>query len=188
MKGEKLEKNDTVELLMSIVKSVTGVDPSVKTSDQEVVMARKLFYKALRDTKNWSYYKMGRVFVQDHATVRHAVKDVENMFGYRSDLIEAYNKIHSMLSKALISDDYVVVSDMNGHIYQKLIELNDVVNQQNLYIAELKGEIVKMQEKVSKVSDRNKEYEPVVDLLFDRLPKAKISKAVPKIKAVLNGL
>lgn len=188
MKGEKLEKNDTVDILISIVKSVSGVDPSFKTADQEVVMARKLFYKAMRDTKKWSYYKLGRVFEQDHATVRHAVRDIEAMLTYKSDVVKAYNKVSSMFTKALVGSEFVVVSDINSHIYQKLIDLNDAVNQQNLYIAELKGEIIEMQEKVSRVSDRNRAYDPVVDLLFDRLPKGKISVAVPKIKAVLNGL
>jgi hypothetical protein len=193
MKSKKLISDESAGLLISIVKSVTGADPSETSRNGEVVMARKLFFKVFRDVEKWSYYKIGCLFGNDHATVRHHIKDIEHLLTYDKKAVEEYNKTYSAFAKALKMDgendeEIAMRLSSNGHIYDKFIEINDLIRKQNMYIAEIKCEMVDMRKELRVVSDNNKEYDPIISVMMDMLPKSKIGKAIPKIKELLNGL
>jgi hypothetical protein len=193
MKSRKIIRGPKADILIAIVKSVTGVDPTEQTRGGEVVDARKLFYKVMKDVEKMSFFKMGAVFGQDHATSRHAVRDLEALLTYDKDMIDKYSKILSAFTTSLRAKDRIdgnlpETMSQNGHIYEKLMDINDQLTQQNLYIAQLKVEVQDMNKEVSSIRNENSGLDSIFNMIVERVPKGKSAEAKRQIQKVLNGL
>lgn len=180
MKRENRIKNEAAKRLANIVRSVMDADPAADTKIEEVVLARQMFYKVFRDThKKWSFAKIGALIGRgyDHATVRHGMKIIEDLMSVDSRINSAYVQILTMFNNG--DDEYEYVT--REMVYKKIIETNDLIKQQNAYIADLKGQIEDLKGGSDAFSD-------LYEVIRMHTPKAKIEDAKKKVRAVLNGL
>ena len=187
MKSSNTKKNEAAERLKNVIKVVMCVDPNENTRDREVVTARQMFFKVIKDNNPvWSFSYIGSLIGvgYDHATVRYGKSAIEDLLVQDDDIRVAYEKILGLYESGDRVTEYVHRED----VFNKLKELDQTIHNQNYYLAELKRDFGIVKEKVNMVSDNNSEYVPVVEMILQRLPKNKIEKAIPKIRAVINGL
>jgi len=80
---------EEIDGLKKIVNDVFLVDLQVKDRRRDVVDARKVYSKILRDN-GCSYELIGNTIGKDHATIIHYVKNIEYLLTYDRILIEKY--------------------------------------------------------------------------------------------------
>jgi hypothetical protein len=190
MKSRERITDEAADALIAIIRSVTGYDPTLENRDDETIYARQLFYKVFREVKGWSYYRMGAIFGKDHATVRNAVIKLDDLMSYDNSVVSMYNRVMNMFIRSvdIANQESADKAKVNAYIYEKLIEMSELINKQNDYIADLKEEMCLMREEMTLIDKRNLEYRPLIEMVMDRLPKTKIDSALPKIKKILNGI
>jgi hypothetical protein len=69
-----------IEYLKRLVEEKTGVNMGVKTRKREVIFARRMYYKLMREFyKKMSLYSIGQTLPlkQNHATVLHQINEFE---------------------------------------------------------------------------------------------------------------
>lgn len=148
-----------------------------------------MFYKIFRESEGWSYFRLGSIFGQDHATVRNAIIKLDNLMSYDKAAKGIYEEVRNAYTqsrgevKKMESSAGVSVT-----IYEKLLQTNELIIKQNQYISEMKEEIRDLKDELALVKGRNIAYKPLVDLMLDRLPQNKISEAKDKMRRVFNGL
>lgn len=187
MRAKKKNKNAAADRLKNVLKVVMRVDPSEETRDREVVTARQIFFKIIKDSNpNWSFSYIGSLIGAgyDHATVRYGKENIENILTHDDNVRVAYEKVLSLYDKGDRVTEYIHRED----VFKKLKDLDQTIQNQNYYLAELKRDFANVKERVNMVAENNSEYVPVVEMILKRLPKNKIEKAIPKIRAVINGL
>jgi len=187
MKSKNKNKNAAADRLINVLRVVMRVDPGEHTREREVVTARQMFFKIIKDSNpNWSFSYIGSLIGSgyDHATVRYGKENIENILTHDDDVRVAYEKVLSLYDNGDSAAEYIDRED----VFKKLKDLDQTIQNQNYYLAELKKDFAKVKEKVDMVAENNSEYVPVVEMILKRLPKNKIEKAIPKIRAVINGL
>lgn len=177
--------------LLSIVKSVTGVDPEDRSKRDDLVSVRMIVYKILRDKDQWTYAKMGSLFGKDHATVRHSYLNFDNYVVQDKWLREAYKKILSIYLDKSVETDQVFSSDLSKLIVKRDSEISILKNEietLKIKLLDHKAESVELRADIQKEKEANLYYAPLFKIIRNKLPVDKIGDAAVKINAVLNGL
>jgi len=77
------------EELKRIVNDVFLVDIEIESRKRDVVDARKVYSKILRDS-GYSYELIGKTINKNHATIMHYVKNIEHLISYDQILKNKY--------------------------------------------------------------------------------------------------
>ena len=77
------------EELKKIVNDVFLVDIDIENRKRDVVDARKVYSKILRDS-GYSYESIGKTINKNHATIMHYVKNIEHLMSYDQILRNKY--------------------------------------------------------------------------------------------------
>ena len=77
------------EELKKIVNDVFLVDIDIENRKRDVVDARKVYSKILRDS-GYSYELIGKTINKNHATIMHYVKNIEHLMSYDQILRNKY--------------------------------------------------------------------------------------------------
>lgn len=127
----KLNEEEVSEL-KRIVKDVFLVDLEVNNRKREVVDARKVYSKILRDN-GYSYELIGKTINKDHATVIHYVKNIEHIIYYDKLLMEKYIACKNIFVKKreFISEQLKKDVDLYVTIIRLTNELQDAVLSKN---------------------------------------------------------
>lgn len=78
---EKMSSNE-LERIFAFVCRKQKIDPAIakrKSRKREIVVARNLYFKRAKERTGKSLNKIGSVVGQDHATVLHGIKNVNNI-------------------------------------------------------------------------------------------------------------
>ena len=97
MKSLNIIQNDELDIIYSVVKSVTKIDLAAKTKKDEWVHARSIFYK-IAWVNEYSSMTMGSYVVRDHATVLHSLRKFDRVILKNEELNRLYHKCLQILS------------------------------------------------------------------------------------------
>lgn len=88
-------KKTDIQILSSIIKDNLNIDVNERTRKREVVDARRIFYKILRDM-GMQYTDIGRIHSKDHSTIIHAVTSFNDIYAVDVDFRRSYKMIHDL--------------------------------------------------------------------------------------------
>lgn len=187
MKIKKRNRTEFSDRLIEIINSVRQVDLEEDTRDRDVVESRFLFFKIVKDRNpKMSYTYIGTLIggCYDHASVMHGKNRAEELIKIDSKIRIDYEKILLKLENPTTQNVDIRLVDL----HKEMLDFKNIIQRQSLYIAELNKEFQEIKEVTTLLTKPNKEYKPVVKLILERLPKNKINKALPSLRALLNGL
>lgn len=81
----KVESKIDESSILLAIEELTGINERLlksKTRKREIVEARYIFFKIIRDNTRKSLAVIGEKFRKDHATVLHGLKTHENLMSY----------------------------------------------------------------------------------------------------------
>lgn len=123
------------------------------------VRARFLFYQtAYRMFPSESLTSLGAFLGQDHATVLHGIREVENIISSDkrfAELVDGYNKVLKKTDKAktYVVEDYDSIKEsrklsLNISAKQKIKEQKKVIKEQNKIIVRKTSEIAQLKHRI----------------------------------------
>lgn len=117
---EEIQNKQTKDVAKTIVDNYFGINIGRKTNQRKYVMARSIFYKILRYNTKMSYQDIANTFNKNHATVLHAIKQLDGYMEFDSSL-----KI-----------DYITINDLFLNTVDKLLteKFNDIESIDPQYI------------------------------------------------------
>jgi hypothetical protein len=133
-------RQEEIDELKRIVNDIFLVDLEVISRKRDVVDARKVYSKILRDN-GYSYDLIGKTLGKDHATIIHYIKNIEYILSYDKIIIDKYvacknvfittrKSIKEQIEKDV--DIYVTVvrltSELQDAVSSKKKVLNDFVD------------------------------------------------------------
>lgn len=130
-------RQEEINELKKIVNDVFLVDLQLKDRKRDVVDARKVYSKILRDN-GYSYELIGETIGKDHATIIHYVKNIEYLLTYDRILIDKYVACKNVFIKKKKSISEQVKKDVD--IYVTVVrltnELQEVIESKNKILNE----------------------------------------------------
>lgn len=133
-------RQEEIDELKRIVNDIFLVDLEVKNRKRNVVDARKVYSKILRDN-GYSYDLIGETLGKDHATIIHYIRNIEYILSYDKILRDKYIACKNVFIKTRKSikeqiekdvDIYVTVvrlaSELQDAVSSKKKVLNDFVD------------------------------------------------------------
>lgn len=117
---EAIQNKQTKQVAKTIVNNYFGLDISRNTRQRRYVVARSIFYKILRYNTKMSFQDIADTFNKNHATVLHAIKQLDGYMEFDSSL-----KI-----------DYITINDLFLNTVDKLLteKFNDIESIDPQYI------------------------------------------------------
>jgi CO dehydrogenase/acetyl-CoA synthase beta subunit len=133
---------EEVKALTEIVNDVFLVDIIAKSSKRDVVDARQIYSKILRE-KGYGYESIGRSIKKNHATVVHYIKNIDSLLTYDKQLRDKYMTCKVLFYKdreAITNelrkdvDIYMTVIRLRGELQQAVSNKSKVLNEFVSYI------------------------------------------------------
>ncbi len=124
-------------VIRNLVEKHFNIDISNKSRKFEYVFARACYYKICRDFGGYTYIKIAKTLNKNHATVLHALKELEFMAKHDKYYLKKYN---SLMAKFNLN----VFKTLNYNDRYKGMTLQQLVQDYNLLLLEnenLKSEI-----------------------------------------------
>jgi len=124
-------------VIRNLVEKHFNIDISNKSRKFEYVFARACYYKICRDFGGYTYIKIAKTLNKNHATVLHALKELEFMAKHDKYFLKKYN---SLMAKFNLN----VFKTLNYNDRYKGMTLQQLVQDYNLLLLEnenLKSEI-----------------------------------------------
>jgi len=125
-----------IEYLKRLVEEKTGVNMGVKTRKREVVFARRMYYKLIREFyKQMSLHSIGNTLPlkQNHATVLHQINEFEIDYAQDKLFRNKYNSIRNEFC-GLAGEPEIDLEEENLRLK---IEVSDLKAE----VEKLKGEL-----------------------------------------------
>mgnify|MGYP003631488035 FL=1 len=170
-----------VAALKNIVNSVLNLDVDQKGREKELVYARSICYKIMRDEMFYTLSFIGKKFGKHHASVIHSLKEFEWIAKFDKDFERSYVEILSLWKKE--SHDYVELDP-----FELKNKLNDLENSNKMLTLSL----IDVQEKLETIQGKerkyDKKYKSIVALIEERVPEKKLNELELKLNQVINGL
>lgn len=177
---EKVETPDS-NRVVSIVSSLSGLDITKRTRQRDYIFARMVVYKILYDREFWTFVNIGSLFNLDHATVRHAYLEFD-------DIVWQFEKLENLYKKSL--DIYLQTKDASEEIEK--MNLQEQVNEE---LKKTYSENIILQERFTALQREHYEfkkqfnnYKEIIDIVTERTPRGKEAIAAKKINTLLNSL
>lgn len=142
--------NNEIEILKEIVNIAFNVDLLVKNRKRDVVDARRIFSKILRE-RNYGYEQIANALEKDHATVIHYMKNIDSILIYDKVLTEKYNFCRSEFLKYAGPKEITqrnrkanlieIIEQLNLDLIAALIEKKQILSKFVDYIEKYESEI-----------------------------------------------
>lgn len=125
------------EELKRIVNDAFLVDIEIESRKRDVVDARKVYSKILRDS-GYSYESIGKTINKNHATIMHYVKTIEHLMSYDQILRNKYIACKNVFIKNKKSildqikkdvDIYVTVVRLTNELQEAIESKNKILNE-----------------------------------------------------------
>jgi len=166
-----------VKAIKNIVNTYYNIDVNSSSKKDHLVKARAICYKILKEECGMTYSFIGFSFGKNHATVIHALKEIEWMFKSDKQMQRDYHNIEALWLEE--STDYVEL---------KPTELKKQLNFLQEQNKMLNLSLIDVQERCEEISKRTKKYKSVVDLIEQRVPEQRLKEVEKKINHLINGL
>tara|TARA_R100001244_G_scaffold13909_1_gene15570 strand:+ start:1489 stop:1893 length:405 start_codon:yes stop_codon:yes gene_type:complete len=94
-----------------VVNYIFCVDILTKSRKRDVVNARMIYSKILRD-KHLSYNVIGKSILKNHASIIHYIKSIDWLLAYDKPLLNKYNNCVELLNDTNISYSHLSKSEL----------------------------------------------------------------------------
>lgn len=104
LKSKKLQPENTVEgIVCNSIREVTGLNPKQNTSTRkrEIVQNRQLFLTLMMRHTGMTLAAVGSIVKQDHSTVLHAIKTIDNIRDTDKEFRNTYEIIDAKIKLKL---------------------------------------------------------------------------------------
>jgi hypothetical protein len=161
--------------LKQIIKEITGADINKVSRKREIIEARAIYYKILKQIdKKKSLQSIGASVGKDHATVLHSLKNY--------DMFEKFNPSLKLFRKEILQR-------LNYTPEEQLINLSkdDLIQSLQIEIMKLTDENINLQEKIINLQTSRNNYKIVNNietLLLDTEGKEQQEIILERLQAV----
>jgi len=167
-----------VKAVKNLVRTETGADVDSRSKTDELVKARAMCYKILRDECYMTYSYIANSFNKNHATIIHALREFEWMLksdkGMERIFISVINKWRQQ------KGDY---EELNPYDLKK--QLNNLAEQNKL----LNLSLINVQEKCDALQNHASKYDNIIESIEEhKLTDERFESLQKKLKHLLNGL
>ena len=145
------------DLYRAIVEKHTNLKLSTPTRQFNYVFARSCYYYLCRKFGEMSFAKISATLNKNHATVMHGLKELPYIVKHDSVCNSIFQKIVSEVKK-----DYFVPKTKKT--------LDQLVTNHNYYLLEngnLKNDIKRLESKIKKLTNKNKEMKRIIYVMAD---------------------
>ena len=166
-----------VDAIKNIVNTYYNLDVNSSIKTDRLVKARAICYKVLKEDCYMTYSYIGFSFRKNHATIIHALKEIEWMFKSDKQMERDYHNIRALWLEE--ATDYVELKPT------ELKKQLNILQEQNKM---LNLSLLDVQEKCEELLKNSKRYENLVSIIDKRVPEHRIQEVEHKLKQVINGL
>ena len=144
--------------IKEIVDEMVGFDISTKRRQRHLVYARFLYCKiAKQENPLLTVAVIGKSIKRDHATVLHALKNVDYVLEQDKDILKLYHRIIEVINRYKI-DNRIETTTLK----EEVEKVNNISEAYEAKIDYLKAEAKK---RIDALEIRNKKLQPILELL-----------------------
>lgn len=138
--------------LKKVIKEITGVDINEVSRKREIIEARAVYYKILKQIdKKKSLKSIGASVGKNHATVLHSLKNY--------DMFEQFNPTLKLFRKQILKRlNYATPEQISD------LSKDDIINNLRLDVMHLTDEIENLQETINKLQSTRNNYNIVSNI------------------------
>ena len=159
--------------LAAIIKSVFNEDVNDKTRRREIVDARIIFSKILRE-RGYTLYSIGKYLRKDHSSIVHYMRDVHHLL----------TQVDGLMAKYTVCRDSFLID-------KEEIIINKIAKEKEMSIISLNNQIEKLileREEVTKATEKYKRIKNILELVDKRTPKGKEKFVLKNINLMFNDI
>ena len=162
-----------MQQLADIVKSVFNEDVKDKIQRREIVDARMVFSKILRE-RGYTYASIGRFLKKDHSTVINYMRNVYSLL----------TQVNGLMAKYIICRDLFLID-------KEVLYINKEEKDNKLSIISLNNQIEKLileRESVTRMETKYKRIEDILSIIDKKTPNGKEKFILKKVNLMFNDI
>jgi len=159
--------------LAEIIKSVFNEDVKDKIQRREIVDARMVFSKILRE-RGYTYASIGRFLKKDHSTVINYMRNVYHLL----------TQVNGLMAKYIICRDLFLID-------KEVLYINKEEKDNKLSIISLNNQIEKLileRENVTRMETKYKRIEDILSIIDKKTPNGKEKFILKKVNLMFNDI
>lgn len=174
-KQKYTNQSDKIEMesLQAIVEKVFDVKIMKQTRMRELVDARMVYSKILRD-RGYTFKTIGLSLSKDHSTIVHYLSVVDVIFKQDDRLLVKYIQCRD---EFLEGRDPIIRRVSDKELTSRILELNNKVE-----------ELLLERDKILNVSKKNRRLESIIDLIDQRTPMGDEKIIEKRINQMFNDI
>tara|TARA_R100000734_G_scaffold12595_1_gene9359 strand:- start:16335 stop:16871 length:537 start_codon:yes stop_codon:yes gene_type:complete len=150
----------TKEIARTIVNNYFGIDISRNTRQRKYIIARSMFYKILRYNTKMSFQEIANIFNKNHATVLHAIKQLDGYMEFDSSLKVDYITLNHLFLNTvdkLLTERFVDVESIDPQYMEILSSFNELTRRYDK-LKQIHNDLVIDSEKVNQKYKKLKQF------------------------------
>jgi hypothetical protein len=162
-----------MQQLSEIIKSVFNEDVKDKIQRREIVDARMVFSKILRE-RGYTYASIGRFLKKDHSTVINYMRNVYHLL----------TQVNGLMAKYIICRDLFLID-------KEVLYINKEEKDNKLSIISLNNQIEKLileRENVTRMETKYKRIEDILSIIDKKTPNGKEKFILKKVNLMFNDI
>ena len=162
-----------MQQLADIVKSVFDEDVKDKIQRREIVDARMVFSKILRE-RGYTYASIGRFLKKDHSTIINYMRNVYSLL----------TQVNGLMAKYIICRDLFLID-------KEVLYINKEEKDNKLSIISLNNQIEKLileRENVTRLETKYKRIEDILSIIDKKTPNGKEKFILKKVNLMFNDI
>ena len=162
-----------MQQLSEIIKSVFNEDVKDKIKRREIVDARMVFSKILRE-RGYTYASIGRFLKKDHSTVINYIRNVYHLL----------TQVNGLMAKYIICRDLFLID-------KEVLYINKEEKDNKLSIISLNNQIEKLileRENVTRMETKYKRIEDILSIIDKKTPNGKEKFILKKVNLMFNDI
>lgn len=162
-----------MQQLADIVKSVFNEDVKDKIQRREIVDARMVFSKILRE-RGYTYASIGRFLKKDHSTI----------INYMRNIYSLLTQVNGLMAKYIICRDLFLID-------KEVLYINKEEKDNKLSIISLNNQIEKLileRENVTRMETKYKRIEDILSIIDKKTPNGKEKFILKKVNLMFNDI
>ena len=162
-----------MQQLADIVKSVFNEDVKDKIQRREIVDARMVFSKILRE-RGYTYASIGRFLKKDHSTI----------INYMRNIYSLLTQVNGLMAKYIICRDLFLID-------KEVLYINKEEKDNKLSIISLNNQIEKLileRESVTRMETKYKRIEDILSIIDKKTSNGKEKFILKKVNLMFNDI
>ena len=162
-----------MQQLSEIIKSVFNEDVKDKIQRREIVDARMVFSKILRE-RGYTYASIGRFLKKDHSTVINYIRNVYHLL----------TQVNGLMAKYITCRDLFLID-------KEVLYINKEEKDNKLSIISLNNQIEKLileRENVTRMETKYKRIEDILSIIDKKTPNGKEKFILKKVNLMFNDI